>query len=79
LGEVHHLDQRIAQCDVHIHTMAKQFTAQQLMRLMGVGETTATAIVAMVGNGREFAGERQFAASLRAVQLRRQDAVGAHQ
>ncbi len=31
---------------------------------MGVGETTATAIVAMVGNGREFDSGRQFAAWL---------------
>ena len=38
--------------------------AQQLMQLMGVGETTATAIVAMVGNGREFDSGRQFAAWL---------------
>ena len=34
------------------------------MRLHGVGETTATAIVAMVGNGHEFACGRQFAAWL---------------
>jgi transposase len=43
--------------------MAKDCTAaQQLMQLMGVGETTATAIVAMVGNAREFDSGRQFAA-----------------
>jgi transposase len=43
--------------------MAKECTAaQQLMQLMGVGETTATAIVAMAGNGREFDSGRQFAA-----------------
>ena len=43
--------------------MAKACTAaQQLMQLMGVGETTATAIVAMVGNGRDFDSGRQFAA-----------------
>jgi transposase len=54
LSEVHHLDERIAQYDVHLRTMAKQSTpAQQLMQLMGVGDITATAIVAMVGNGRE--------------------------
>ena len=35
---------------------------QQLMQLMGVGETTATAIVAMVGNASEFTCGRQFAA-----------------
>ena len=44
LSEVHHLDERIKQYDGHIRTMAKHCTAaQQLMQLMGVGETTATA------------------------------------
>lgn len=37
---------------------------QQLMRLAGVGETTATALVASIGNGREFKGGRQLAAWL---------------
>jgi transposase len=65
LSEVHHLDQRIAQYDVHIRTMARRCTAaQRLMRLMGVGQTTATAIVAMVGNAAEFDSGRQFAAWL---------------
>lgn len=65
LSEVHHLDERVAQYDVHIRTMAKASTpAQQLMQLMGIGATTATAIVAMVGNGREFDSGRQFAAWL---------------
>jgi transposase len=65
LSEVHHLDGRIKQYDVHVRAMAKQCTAaQQLMQLCGVGETTATAIVAMVGNGAEFSSGRQFAAWL---------------
>ena len=55
LSEVSHLDERIKQYDGYVRAMAKACTAaQQLMQLMGVGETTATAIVAMVGNGREF-------------------------
>ena len=63
LSEVHRLDERIKQYDGHIHAMAKDCTAaQQLMQLVGVGETTATVIVAMVGNGREFDSGRQFAA-----------------
>jgi len=63
LSEVSHLDERIKQYDGYVRAMAKACTAaQQLMRLMGVGETTATAIVAMVGNGREFDSGRQFAA-----------------
>jgi transposase len=65
LSEVHHLDQRIKQYDVHVRAMARECTAaQQLMQLVGIGEATATAIVAMVGNGREFASGRQFCAWL---------------
>ena len=63
LSEVHHLDERVQQYDTHIKAMAKDCTpAQQLMQLMGIGPTTATAIVAMVGNGAEFSSGRQFAA-----------------
>jgi transposase len=65
LSEVHHLDERIKQYDVHIRAMARQCTAaQRLMRLMGVGEVTATAIVASVGNASEFHSAGQFAAWL---------------
>ena len=65
LSELHHLDERIAQYDVHIRAIAAQSTAaQQLMQLMGIGATTATAIEAMVGNAREFDSGRQFAAWL---------------
>ena len=57
LSEVSHLDERIKQYDAHVRAMARDCTAaQQLMQLMGVGETTATAIVAMVGNASEFSG-----------------------
>jgi transposase len=46
-----------------VHALARQSTpAQQLMQLMGIGEATATALVAMVGNAREFSCGRQFAA-----------------
>lgn len=62
LSELRHLDERIAQYDVHIRAIAAQSTpAQQLMQLMGIGATTATAIEAMVGNAREFDSGRQFA------------------
>lgn len=65
LSEVHHLDERIKQYDMHVRAMAKNCTlAQRLMQLMGVGEVTATAIVAMVGNAAEFDSGRQFAAWL---------------
>src|SRR5258706_5993583 len=55
LSELHHLDERIAQYDAHIRAIAAQSTpAQQLMQLVGIGATTATAFEAMVGNAREF-------------------------
>jgi transposase len=65
LSELHHLDERIAQYDRHLASQARQDTrAQQLMRLSGIGETTATALVASVGNAHEFKCGRQFAAWL---------------
>ena len=45
--------------------MARECTlAQRLMQLPGVGETTATALVAMIGNAREFDSGQQLAAWL---------------
>lgn len=65
LSEVSRLDERIAQYDQHIKTMAKQDArAKQLMQLRGVGETTATCLLAMIGNGHDFDCGRQFAAWL---------------
>lgn len=65
LSEVHRLDERIAQYDRHIALMARQDArATQLMRLCGLGETTATALVAMIGNGHEFRNGRQLSAWL---------------
>jgi transposase len=65
LSEVHHLDQRIQQYDHHLRAMARECKlAQRLMQLMGVGQATATAIVATVGNAREFDNARQFSAWL---------------
>ena len=65
LSEVSHLDARIAQYDLYIRAMARQCAlAQRLMQLKGVGETTSTALVAMVGNAREFDNGRQLAAWL---------------
>jgi transposase len=65
LSELHRLDERIAQYDHHISVIARDDErARQLMRLSGVGPTTATAVVAMIGNGHEFRCGRQFAAWL---------------
>ena len=65
LGEVTRLDERIAQYDRHIEQIAKQSgAARQLMQLPGVGATTATALVAMIGRGQEFKCGRQLSAWL---------------
>jgi transposase len=65
LGEVTRLDERIAQYDRHIAALAKASApARQLMQLPGVGPTTATALVAMIGRGQEFKCGRQLAAWL---------------
>ena len=55
LSEVARLDERISQYDQHIRIMARQSTpARQLMQLPGIGETTATALLSTIGNGRDF-------------------------
>jgi transposase len=65
LSELHRLDERVSQYDRHIAQIAREDTrARQLMRLSGVGETTATALMAMIGNGHEFKCGRQLAAWL---------------
>ena len=65
LSELHRLDERIAQYDRLIAQMAREDArARQLMKLCGIGETTASAIVAMVGNEHEFNCGHQFAAWL---------------
>jgi transposase len=65
LSEVHRLDERIAQYDRHIEQIAKQSTpARQLMQLPGIGPTTASALVAMIGRGQEFKCGRQLSAWL---------------
>jgi transposase len=65
LSELHRLDERIEQYDRHLAQVAQQDTrARQLMRLKGIGQTTASAIVAMIGAGHEFECGRQFAAWL---------------
>ena len=65
LSEVSRLDERIAQYDRHLASIAKESTAAtQLMQLPGVGPTTATALVAMIGRGQEFRCGRQLAAWL---------------
>lgn len=63
LEQLRLLDERI---DAYGRELAAQArlseAAQRLMRIRGIGATTALAIVATVGNAREFRNGRQFAA-----------------
>jgi len=59
------LDERIAEYDKHVSKIATQNDrARQLMKLAGVGPTTASAIVATIGNGHDLKNSRQFCAWL---------------
>ena len=65
LSELHHLDERIGQYDRHIAQMAKtDERSQKLMAMPGIGEKTATALLASIGNGHDFKCGRQLAAWL---------------
>lgn len=65
LDEVRRLDERVVEYDRHLAHLAREDErARRLMRLSGVGETTATALLATVGNGHDFRCGRQFAAWL---------------
>lgn len=57
------LDQRIASCDRAIALACRADpAARRLQELTGVGPTSADAVIATVGNAREFRNGRQFAA-----------------
>jgi transposase len=63
LQQLHQLDERIDAYDRQIEQQAKlSAPARRLMEIRGIGATTALAIVATVGNAREFKNGRQFAA-----------------
>jgi transposase len=65
MSELSHLQERIAHSEKCIQHLAQQdVQAQRLMKLRGVGPTTATAIVASIGNGHDFQNGRQFSAWL---------------
>jgi len=62
-SEVTRLDERIAEYERHICSIARQDAqAQPLMRLAGIGQISATAVVGAVGNGHDFACGRSFSA-----------------
>jgi transposase len=63
LEQLRLLDGRIESYDREIETQARLCEpARRLMQLRGIGPTTALAIVATVGDAREFKNGRQFAA-----------------
>lgn len=65
LSELTRLDERVGQYDKHIAQIAREDErSRQLMRLAGIGPTTASAIVATIGKGHDFTSGRQFCAWL---------------
>jgi transposase len=65
MSELNQTEQRLAQYDQLIAQIARQDAqAKRLMQIQGVGSTTATAIVASIGNGLDFNNGRQFSAWL---------------
>ncbi len=63
LSEIHRLDERLSEYDRHVALMAAaDERSQRLMRLQGIGATTASALLASIGNGHDLANGRQLAA-----------------
>lgn len=65
LAELRHLDEQVDAYDGHIRMMAAaDDRARQLMAVPGIGPTTASALLASIGNGHDFDNGRQLAAWL---------------
>lgn len=65
LNDLGRVEERIAEYDRHLRQIAHgNSKARELMKLRGIGPTTASAIVATIGNGQDFRSSRQFAAWL---------------
>jgi transposase len=63
--DLKNLDDRLAELDQEIAVIAQEEpAAQRLQRLRGIGPVTATALVAAVGDGGQFANGRQMSAAL---------------
>lgn len=59
------LDKRITEMDKEIERLAREDSmAERLQQLRGIGPLTATAMVATIGDGRQYKHGRQMAASL---------------
>jgi transposase len=55
LVEIRRLDEQIAAYDQHIRLMAQaDDRSKQLMGMPGIGPTTASALLAAIGNGHDF-------------------------
>jgi transposase len=64
-GDLVELGRRVAELDEEVEAIAKAHpVAQRLQQLRGVGPLTATALIATVGNGEQFAKGRDLAVSL---------------
>jgi len=64
-GDLRRLDERIDELNHEIMAIAQENpTVQRLQQLRGVGPITATALVATIGDAKQFANGRQMAASL---------------
>ncbi|MNO91051.1 Transposase IS116/IS110/IS902 family protein [compost metagenome] len=64
-GDLRTLDERVGELDSEISAIAaSEPTAVRLQQLRGVGLMIATALVAAIGDARQFANGRQLAASL---------------
>ncbi len=64
-GDLKRLDKRVAEMDKEIALFAQHDPmAKRLQQLRGVGPMIATALIASVGDGKQFANGRQMAASL---------------
>ena len=65
LAHVTSLDQRIKEYDTHLKQVARDDErSKRLMQMPGIGPTTATALLAAIGNGHDFKNGRQLAAWL---------------
>ena len=70
--ELRRLDERMAQFDREIATLARQMpAAQRLMTIPGIGDKTATALVAAVGDASVFRNGREMSAWLGLVPRQR--------
>lgn len=65
LEELRHLDERIERYDEYVRQMARaDERSRRLMKLPGIGPTTASALLASIGNGHDFRNGRQLSAWL---------------